>query len=172
MTTSLQTHTELQARRRRKVIEQMLRTGYSDDEICEAAAGATLPSGEPGLSMTRSEVREEMYRIYAQWASEDQERMPYSKSMAVRRLNVHIRKAAAAGKWTAVAAMEKVLGSIQGTIEQPNQITIQTGDRFTEAAIKRLTGMDPAEYRQIIEEQRRILNVTSQSQSTVIPTKN
>ena len=100
MTTSLQTHAELQARRRRKVIEQMLRTGYSDDEICEAAAGATLPSGEPGLSMTRAEVREEMYRIYAQWASEDQERMPYSKSMAVRRLNVHIRKAAAAGRWS------------------------------------------------------------------------
>ena len=171
MTQAIETKKEAEQRRARIVISGLLRSGHSDEEMYELVKDEVRENGSRGLGLTKSQMRDIMYQIYAQWAAEDAEREPFQKSMATRRLSGHIRQAAKAGKWTAVAAMEKVLGMIQGTIDEGANIQINVGDRFTEAAIQKVSSLSPAQYREVIEKQRRLnaVNVTDQSEVETIP---
>lgn len=157
--TAIESKKTFEARRRRSAVSAMLRSGYTDDEIFEIVSSrATMKNGQLGLGLTRAEMRGEMHKVYAQWASEDSERNPYDKSAAIRRLAKHIREASAAGKWTAVANMEKVLGMIQGTIEPAGGPTVNviTPSRWTDAVMVKVTTLQPDEFREIVEEQRRL----------------
>lgn len=158
-TEAIEPRKETEARRKSKVIAQLLKTGYSDDEIFDFVSSKTMPNGQRGLALTRAEMREEVYKVYAQWAQEDSERAPYHKSMATRRILEHIRKASRDEKWTAVANMEKVLGMIQGTLEDPSKPshTVVIGDAWTEAVMNKALSSEPEEFRRIVEEQRRFL---------------
>ncbi len=179
--TQIETTKEIDARRRRRGIEALLRSGYTDDEIYEIACYAIdKKTGSRGLGfLNPAAVREEMYRVYAKWTSEDQERTPYDKSAAIRRLQQHIRAAATAGKFTAVSNMEKVLGMIQGTIEPPGGpiVNVITPSRWADAVMSKVTKLQPDEFREIVEEQRRLnagkpaepVNVTEDSRVVDIP---
>lgn len=177
--TAIESTKAQEARRRRTVVSAMLRSGYTDDEIFEIVSQKTLKSGATGLGLSRSEMRAEMHKAYAQWATEDSERAPYDKSAAVRRLHRHIRDASASGKFTAVANMEKVLGMIQGTVEAPGggvQV-VQTPSRWAEAVMQKITKLQPDEFRALVEEQRRLnehlpaepVNVTEEATVIDIP---
>ncbi|MEA3225157.1 MAG: hypothetical protein U9Q07_04340 [Planctomycetota bacterium] len=148
------------ARRRRMGIEALLRSGFTDDEIYEIACyKVDKKTGQRGLGFANpAAVRAEMYKVYAKWTTEDEERQPYDKSAAIRRLQKHIRVAAADKKWTAVANMEKVLGMIQGTVEQPGgQVQVAaTPSRWVGAVMAKITKLAPDKFREIVEEQRRL----------------
>lgn len=146
------------SRRARDAVSKMLMAGVSDETIYEVMAEATLTNGQRGFKYSRAQTKELVYAVFAQWAQEDEERRPYFRAMAQRRIHDHITKAATDGKWTAVANMEKVLGMVQGTLEEVGTIGGGTsGDRWTDAALKKLTKLAPEEYRELIENQRRIL---------------
>ena len=145
---------KVDSRRRQVFVAQLLRSGYSDDEIFELVKAKFAKSGVRGFDMDRTQLREAIYKVYASWAQEDEDRAPYVKTMAVRRLYKHIQDASRDEKWSAVANMEKVLAMIQGTIEEPDK-RLPQGDRWADLAVAKAAQMDPEKFREIVENQRK-----------------
>ena len=152
------------------VIGRAIYMGLNDQQIFEMYCKKVTYRGEKGLDIPRSKLRTIVFQIFMEWAQDEQERAPYLKPMAIRRILDHIRKAAQKEQWQAVASLEKVLGITQGTIEQPGvQKNLFLGDLWTDAVMKKIGKIDPDEYRAIIEEQKKILQSDQPQTINILP---
>jgi hypothetical protein len=131
-----------EARKRRMVLSRLMASSISDDEIIEMMGTKFL--------LTRQAVRSMMRDVYSQWAEEDKERSPYQKHAAKRRIRKWLGDASKDGSWTAVANLEKVLSSIEGT-QEPIEVSTPANDRLSEAMLAVLGNMDPTKVRKLID---------------------
>ncbi len=142
--------TETERRERREYLSYLLASGRSRDGIFQAMLRKFGTKKEPVQRLIRE--------IYSDWAEEDAERKPFLKNAARKRLYRHIEAAANAGSWTAIANLEKVLASIEGTAE-PIEISTPATTRLSEALVQVLNETDPAEVRKMIDSEKQLVEL-------------
>lgn len=98
------------ARKRRQAMAVAMTAGAGRDAIF---AVFTDPTGD--FKMSEQQVVELQREVRLQWADEDRENQGTVRAATTRRLLRSIEKAGNAGRWAAVAALEKVLADVQGT---------------------------------------------------------
>lgn len=139
-----------EARHRRQMMSSALAQGFPTDAIY------TQFNHEFGLS--EEQTRRLMREVRAQWEAEDSEEARYAAAKQRRRLWDHIREARKAGKWAAVANLEKVLASVEGT-DQPTETALAgDGARLSDAILAILGQTKEGDVRIMIE--RQILHIT------------
>jgi hypothetical protein len=159
-------------RKRREVLSALLIQGTSDDVIFELMGREFDEEGNPGFNMSRVAVQELKREVFADWDDQDAERKPYDKTMAVKRILRHIKKASSNKAWTSVAMLEKNLSMIQGTAEA---IEVNTTHelRISEAVLAVLGEKDPRDLRALIESERqRMLEEERTKPIAVLPDGN
>ena len=148
-------------RKRRETLSRLMASGMSDDRIMQAMTAVTIkgPDGEPvpGFGMTENAVEKMMDEIFEGWADEDRRRNSHLKAAARRRIYDHIDRAGRAGKWTAVAALEKTLSTIEGTIETTD-LPVDNDRRVADSLLVVLGNMNTGDIRRLIEKERNLLN--------------
>lgn len=147
-------------RERRQAMSQMLQQGVSNDVIratCERQFGMT----EHAVQLLRGEVR-------AGWDDDDAEGARYEKAAQKRRITTHIAKAAKAGKWTAVAGLEKVYADVVGTNIHEEDKPMDVDARLTDALLAELNAQGTKEVRIMIQTQRMFIEL-GERDGTVVP---
>jgi hypothetical protein len=137
-----------QARERRAAMSAALAQGASRDAII-ATFTAKYNMSESAIESLRKEV----VQI---WAEEDREQLSISRGAARRRLMGHIHSAAKDRRWTAVAALEKTLSDIEGTVA-PEPVNADDEDDVTrtmKVVMEQLGAMDAAQVRILIDRER------------------
>jgi hypothetical protein len=134
---------------RRLVMERLLASVVSDHEI-EAMMIKQF-------RMTPEAVRVLTRETFARWEEEDARRKGYLKSAARRRIGDHIIQASKGKSWTAVANLEKVLASIEGT-NAPIELHTSADVRVTQAVMGVLGEMDPARVRELVKQELELLS--------------
>lgn len=140
-----------EAQHRRQNMAAALIAGASKDSIF-----ATFV--DKPFYMSEQQIIDLMRQVRASWLEEDAENADYERSAASRRLKRHVQRAADAGRWAAVAALEKVLADVTGTAIP--QTPTNTNQRLHDAVITVLgeLALDPERLRQEIERQRRAID--------------
>lgn len=140
------------ARQRRQAMAAAMVQGASRDAIMQAF---TDPNG--AFKLSEQQVLELMVDVRHSWAEEDLENQSHLRAASTRRLLGHIRKAADAGRWAAVAALEKVHADVSGTsVPEP---PADTDQRIQEAVIAVLEEISPDELRGLISRRRKVIDV-------------
>lgn len=149
-----------QQRQRRVVMSAFIQAGTSRDQIIMHFAKQFRMSEQAILNL-RAEV-------VAIWADEDREAIQTSRGAARRRILGHIHRAAKAGKWSAVAALEKVLSEVEGT--QAPEPAKNDASEMTEAEmVLRRLGMRNQDELQVMVERERILIRKAPDGAEVVP---
>lgn len=136
-------------RDRRAMLNKLMYSGFDRDTIYNAMAKK--------FGMGAHAVDNLMVEVRAAWDVEDAEDARHYRSMQIRRLNGHIPKAAAAGKWTAVANLEKVYASVAGTDQTEDDGPSDLDARYEEAVHDVLMAelvRDPKAVRIMIQRER------------------
>ncbi|MCP4674317.1 MAG: hypothetical protein GY854_02125 [Deltaproteobacteria bacterium] len=102
-------------------------------------------------------------------AKESSHRKPYRKATAERRLAEHIEEAVGDRSWGAVANLEKVRASIEGTIEEPGQGPAISQERLTEAVAQIVQGLDPERFKILVERERILIARTESAAESKQP---
>jgi hypothetical protein len=134
-----------QAANRRMAMASALMMGISRDKIM---ADFT----QPPMSLSESTILDLMREVRARWLEEDAESESVERAAAKRRLTRWIGEAAKAGKWTAVAALEKVHADITGN-SAPTP-PADTDKRVFEGVLLVLGETTPEEFRREVERER------------------
>ncbi len=155
-------HVTVEERQQRRVdIEHMLIMNRSDADI---VADMHTKYGMSELAVKKL-IDERLERM----AKESSHRKPYRKATAERRLGEHIEEAAKDRSWSAVANLEKVRASIEGTIEEPGQGPAISQERLTEAVAQIVQGLDPERFKIWVERERVLIARTEQPESSPVP---
>lgn len=137
-----------QARERRAAMSAAMMQGASRDAIM-----ATFTTK---FNMSEDAVSALMREVSQVWAEEDADAVRTSRGAARRRIMGHIHSASKAGKWTAVASLEKVLSEVEGTVAP--DAAAHGGDdahiRMMEAVMTQLALTDPLQMRVLIDKER------------------
>lgn len=139
------------ARERRRLMSVALAQGIPMDSIYEQFS-VTYGMSEGATKRLVTEVR-------AAWDDEDSEDLRYAKHAARRRLRQQIREAAKDRKWTAVANLEKVLCSVEGTHREEDETPTDIDARLSDALLHELKLKDTKEVRIMIERQRMFVEI-------------
>lgn len=139
---------------RRQNMSAALRDGASKDAIFATFTAKPFFMSEVAIIELMREVR-------AMWLEEDAENQEYERGAAIRRLKRHIGKAGDAGRWAAVAALEKVLADVNGTsvVVAP----VNTDQRFQEGVLAVLGELAKDQTRLALEvaAQRRLVDASA-----------
>lgn len=136
-----------EARERRVMMSSALAQGLGQDQIIGLFAAK--------YSMTETGVKALMREVRKQWKEEDAELAEHSRAAARRRIQTHISRAAAAGKWSAVASLESVLSEVEGTVApEPVGNSDDLLNRVSNALMAQMQLTDPATIRVMIDRER------------------
>lgn len=150
-----------QVSQRRAAMTQALAQGVSVEAI------QTMFVNQFG--MRREQVRDLQREVRAMWDDDDAEFARYAKGAARRRIYGHIRKASAAGKFTAVAAFEKVMADIEGTNVVQEEKPTDVDARLTTAVLSVLGSLDTRAIRVIIEKERMVVELSARTGTPDLP---
>lgn len=147
---------EVATRRRRKFIADLLINGADRHRIIEVATIEQHDKNNrpiPGFPMTEREVDSAIRQIQIEWEEEEADDKRFAKPKAIRRILLEIDEARKDGSFSAVAQLEKVLMSMQGTAE-PLEINQQVDNRVTDALLTIMGEMDKARLRLLVDQER------------------
>ena len=113
------------------------------------------------FGMTESATRTLIAEVRAMWDDDDAEGARYKKSAQERRLMQHIGKAAKAGKYTAVANLEKTYADVTGTNIHEDDKPVDVDSRLTDALLSVLGVLDTKEVRILISQQKTIIELSA-----------
>jgi len=137
-----------QARERRASMSAAMMQGASRDAI--------MATFTVKFNMSEDAVAGLMREVAQVWAEEDADAVRTSRGAARRRIMGHIHSASKAGRWTAVASLEKVLSEVEGTVAPEH--ADQGGDdqhiRMLEAVMAQMSLTDPMQMRILIDRER------------------
>lgn len=139
-------------RDRRAAMSSLMSQGVSTDGLLSAFSS--------NFGMTESATRALITEVRAMWDDDDAEAARYARGAAKRRLHRHIQSASKDRKWTAVANLEGVLASVEGTDVQEEDKPIDTNARLTEALLGLLGETDTKDVRIMIEKERMYIELS------------
>lgn len=139
-------------RERRGTMSAALAAGANSDQL--------IASFAKQYGMTETGTRNLMREVRAMWDDDDSESSKYKRSAQERRLLNHIQKAVKAGKFTAVANLEKEYTSVSGTGIHEDDKPIDVDSRLTEAILKEIGAMDTQSVRIMIQDEKTFIELT------------
>lgn len=145
------------SRARREAMSSLLQQGTSMDTIVQILSSAEPDpkTGKHGFGMSYDSIVNLRDEVWESWESEDAENRPHYKAATIRRMGREIVAARAAGSHSSVAMLEKALMDVQGTAS-PVEINVSGDVRQTKAIIQVFGEMEPAELRELVDDERRL----------------
>jgi len=132
----------------------------------KAVASALLANGAAHSSirlelakrfgMTNKATDRLVQTIFDEWRETDAARAEHQRSAQIRRLQSHIVAAREAGKYAAVATLERLLADILGTLE-PIRVEVSASVQVQQSVLHVLSSMNAEQIRQLANRQREIL---------------
>lgn len=111
---------QAQIHQRRQVLEELLAEGLSRDEVLERAS--YLCDG-----VSASTLAADIKLIVQRWAEVDAASLPERRGAALSRLRDHVKRAREQGAWSGVAALERILRQIEGTLPVGAGVSVNVG---------------------------------------------
>ena len=142
------------------VPEQRARRNAMSSALQQApGSDAIVATFAKQFGMTETATRMLMRETRAMWDDDDAESSRYKKAAQERRLLSHIGKASKAGKFTALANLEKVYSDVAGTNIHEEDQPIDVDTRLSDALLAELGGLDMKEVRILISTEKTFIEL-------------
>lgn len=139
-------------RERRATMSAALAAGASTDQL--------IASFSKQYGMTEAATRTLLREVRAMWDDDDAEASKYERQAQKRRLLGHIQKASKAGKFTAVANLEKEYSAVAGTNRHEDDDPVDVDSRLTDAILAEIGAMDTKQVRIMIQDEKTFIELT------------
>ena len=114
--------------------------------------GRPLRDGTPTTPMTKATVMRLVREIEIKFHEQDKEQLPLVRQKQLTRIREALRLAKKDKSWNAVAALERLLAQVTGTLEPPS-LTINVNAELRDAVSGVLGQMNPEMIEQLAYEQ-------------------
>lgn len=145
-----------EAASRRAAILGLLSNHVDRDEIVLQMRGrfngSRLNDGTQTTSMTKAAVHRLVREVESQFHELDKEQLPLVRQKQIARIRDDIRLARKDKSWNAVAALERLLAQVQGTLEPPT-LNINVNAEIRDSVSGVLAQMTPEAIEQLAYEQ-------------------